>query len=270
MPKVQPKRAGATVFAVTSRFPFFAPLKQRMAEKGLSLAQASSVREVVFLVERVKSAFVLVDTRTVPGQMRDFLSRYLLNQQVPFLFITDTKNQGSSADVPFAENIPVDPENPGKGWKKITDTVAEMIRTYRHSGITSTVRAIEGYEHYYRKLQKSGSGEVMYHIVPLERIAYFTTVDEDIQGRISNLKTNYVRFVTTDGKSFYRRISLAELEKQLPGNFVRISGQCIVNMTPGIIEGRFNGTAVQVQGKIFSVSPNYASYFQSRYASMVI
>jgi len=101
---------------------------------------------------------------------------------------------------------------------------------------------------------ESGNMEITRVPVPYNEIAFFSTDHFD---KLEKVKPNYIWFRTVSGNKYLLKISLTELLKKTPYHFCRISDKYIVNLSPGIFNGRINGSRLSILGQDLVVSTTY-------------
>ena len=129
----------------------------------------------------------------------------------------------------------------------------------------SEKKGIIGLVDYLEEIKKYGKGTLTRVPVPYKNIAFFTNkpfINENNEEE--KLRANYIWFLTGNKDYFFLKKSLKEVYKTLPHYFVRINESYIVNILPGILQGRINGTRISILGHELPITDSYAKEFHKR------
>jgi len=218
-----------------------------------------SVDEALSRIKIKRPNLVLLDIELEGEKTGIDLGRILYNEfKIPFIYITSHND-----DQTFFESISTNHEQfIVKTKLNLNETeVLRAVQTALHRNKNNSPfykEGLIGLVDYLSVIKEANKGEVTRVPVDYKDIVFFTVkpfVNEN--GKLENLKDNYLWFQTIDEDYYFLRSSLLDIEPQLPQYFVRINDSQIVNISLKMFNGRVNGSRLSILKKEFTISDRY-------------
>ncbi len=188
---------------------------------------------------------------------------------IPFVYLTELDDERVfKAGLNTHHNAFMVKSKPKLDANLLVRTIKTILNNVSsRSKDTVSADFIFAYVDYYENLKNIGDQPVEIPI-QLNDIALISTRGIDLGSKIKlePVKKNYCRIIIKDGDDFYLKMSLTEILKILPKQFVRISDSDIINMLPPIFEGKFNDSKLIVIGIECKLSSNYKEAFNIKMA----
>lgn len=109
---------------------------------------------------------------------------------------------------------------------------------------------------------KNGSADKLHRkAVKYSDIAFFSS---DRSTKLACVPANYCWFMTTESEIYYLKLSLKDIEKEMPDYFIRIKDNTLINIKPDIFKGRRNGQFLKVGDYEFQISRRYQSALEEK------
>lgn len=142
------------------------------------------------------------------------------------------------------------------------DDVTRAIQTVLHKKESNETQAekegVIGLVGYLDDVKNFGKGGVTRVPVKYKDIAYFTVkpfINENEEEE--SLRANYLWFLTNHNEYYFLKSSLKEQLKHLPRYFVRVNESYIVNIAPGMLDGRINGSKISILNQEITINTTY-------------
>jgi len=225
-----------------------------------------SFDEAVLRIKSKRPDIVLLDIN-LQGEKTGLDLGKLLSEEfhIPFIYVTDfDDNETFYKGLQTRHEQFIVKTKPRLNPQEIIRAIQTVLN--RHQKTEVEKKGLVGLVDYLDEIKNYGKGVITRVPVPFEDIAFFTNkafVNEDEEEE--KLRANYLWFLTKKKDYFFLKKSLKELYKELPYYFVRINENYIVNISPGILQGRINGTRLSIMGRELAINDSYQKEFQKRF-----
>lgn len=221
-----------------------------------------SVPEAIHAIQEKKPDIVLLDI-DLQGDLTglDLGKELLENYHIPFIYITDFGD-----DQTFYKGLETQHEHfivktkPRLEPQTIIRAIQTVLKKKEKAVTFITNTGVMGTIDYLKEIKNKGQNTITKIPISYKDIAYFTTdTYKNSEGKVTEVKTNYIRFITKTDQQLFLKVSIKELEKKLPIDFVRINESTIINIAAPFFDGRINGTYLSIFNQKFMISSTYKS-----------
>ncbi|MEX0997629.1 MAG: response regulator [Flavobacteriaceae bacterium] len=271
----------AHILVVEDQAIIYKRLKMMLKEHHYAVDDFSpSVEEAINHIHKKRPDLVLLDIDLQGEHNGMYLGKLLQTRyNIPFIYVTDldddhtfyeslqTKHADfvSKKDIQLTEEEPIVIQTkPHLDEKRLLRSIQTVLAKQTNTsplfkeGILGLVDYLENIKEY----EKSSITKVP---VAYKDIVFFTVkpFQNDLQVE-EPTRANYLWFQTKTGNYYFLKTSLKALQKTLPYCFVRINESYIVNIGPGMLTGRINGSRLSIQNKEFAIKATYKEEVQKR------
>ncbi len=192
---------------------------------------------------------------------------------IPFIYITDyDDNETFYKGLNTKHEQFIVKTKPQLNSEEILRAVQTVLMRNENKNDIFVKEGIIGLIDYPDKIKSYGLNKITKVPVKYKDIAFFSTqpfINENNEKEY--LRTNFLWFQTKNKNEYYLlKSSLANILKQLPHYFVRVSDSYIVNILPEIFNGRINGFRLSIMNTEIEISDTYKKELEKRIKEMYV
>ena len=236
-----------------------------------------SYKEAIERIGENRPDIALLDIKLIGKKTGIDLGKVLYEEyKIPFIYVTDfddahTFHKGlqSGADYYVVKTKPV---------LNIDDVIRAInVLLYKKDNLSTDNNAIYyndkpnndlekigiiGLIDYPNKIKKLPKNTISRIPVRFDEIGFFTTApitktNEQGKKEVIEVRKNFVRFKTKDGKTLFYNGSLSALENVLPDYFIRAGDSYIITKKPELIDGLINGKNIIILGEKIEIGDSF-------------
>ncbi len=259
------------ILVVEDEYFLYENFRGLLSEEGYEVLDYSpSVKEAIKQIKTNRPDLVLLDIKLQGAETGIDLAHKLNKEyKIPFIYITEFSDRSTfrkalatSPELYLVKTKPVLEKdnlllNIAAILSKLNDKKRPVTQPLGVTGLVDYKDVIKDYD-----LKTVSKVQV-----PFSEILFFSTdVFENENGRLEEVRTNYLWFMNRKGEVFFMKKSLNELGMILPYNFVRINQKYIVNILSDKFLGRINGATIKIWDRELNISSTYKDEFNKRMA----
>lgn len=243
-------------------------LRRVLEKENYSVADYSpSVKDAVSKINAKRPDLVLLDI-DLQGNETGLELGKLLNKdyKIPFIYVTQFDDNET-----FFNGLGTNHEDfmvktkPRLDSNELLRKIQTVLNRNRSNQNPIVKEAVMGLVGYLDELKEYSTKEISRVPVNYEDIVFFSSKSfVNSAGTEESLKANYIWFQSKDKKCLFLKSSLKEMLSHLPYHFVRINESQIVNIAPGMLNGRINGSRLSIMDREFTIKTTYKEEVKNR------
>jgi DNA-binding response OmpR family regulator len=232
----------------------------------------TSVDCAIARINKKRPNIVLLDINLQGEKTGIELGRQLYEvYNIPFIYVTEyDDNETFFKGLHTKHEQYIVKTKPRLNSEEILRAVQTVLM--RHETKYYTKEGVIGSIDYPDKLKEYSNKRITRVPVKYENIAFFTTMPFiNKVNKIEHLRANFLWFQTQKrGEYYLMKISLNNLQKQLPYYFVRVSDSYLANISSGFFNGRINGTRLSIMNTEIKIGDTYRKEVKKRIEQMYL
>lgn len=233
-----------------------------------------SVEIAIARINKKRPDIVLLDVKLQGEQTGIDLGKQLYESfHIPFIYVTEyDDNETFFKGLHTKHEQFIVKTKPCLNSEEILRAVQTVLMRNEKKEDSYIKEGVIGLVNYPDELKKFDYKKITKVPVKYEDIAFFTVrpfINED--EKEEHMRANFLWFQTKNKNEYYfMKSSLKSLLKHLPYYFVRVSDSYIINISPGIFNGRINGVRLSIFNNEIEISDTYRKELEKRIEKMYV